>query len=76
MRSMKTISVDINTMQKTNDRFHLIVNKRLSKSMTKNMINSGNFHNSHFVSSVSTGKLNIELKRSYSVTTNSTKLNF
>jgi hypothetical protein len=76
MRHMKTILVDINSMQKTNDIFHLNENKRLSKSMVKNIINSGNFHNGHFVSSISTGKLGIDPKRFYSVTTNSTKLNF
>ncbi|RYE15251.1 MAG: hypothetical protein EOP34_03930 [Rickettsiales bacterium] len=69
---MKTVLVDINAMQKTNDLFHVTENKRLSKSMANSMINSGNFHNSHFVNP-STGKLDIEPKRFYSVTTNSTK---
>jgi hypothetical protein len=73
---MKTILVDINSMQKTNDTFHLNENKRLSKSMVKNIINSGNFHNGYFVSTISTGKLAIDPKRFYSVTTSSTKLNF
>jgi hypothetical protein len=69
MRSMKTILVDIDAMQKTNDRFHLIENKKLSKSMAKDIINSGNSCNSDFVNSISTGKLDIEPKRFYSVTT-------
>jgi len=66
---MKTIFVDIDAMQKTNDRFHLIENKKLSKSMANDIINTGNYCNSDFVNSISTGKLDIEPKRFYSVTT-------
>lgn len=69
MRKMKNNLVDLEYMQKINDNFHLTLNKRLSKNVVQNAITSGNCHFSSTMNSISTGKLNIEPRRSYSSTT-------
>lgn len=68
LRAMKTNLVDLEFLQKTNDKLHLIQNKRLSKNVVLGVITSGNCHFSSTMNSISTGKLNIESRRSYSGT--------
>jgi hypothetical protein len=67
---MKINLVDLEFMQKTNDKFNLVQNKRLSNNVARSVITSGNCHFSSNMNPISTGKLNIGSRRSYSRTTN------